>query len=331
MAPSPADASPRSLVVFKFGGTSVGTAGRLRRIVGIVQEAAAKHRVVVVASALSKVTRLLSSGLEAFATHEGEEQDAALDSLVRQMRERHMSQARDVLSEEGTQSYTAILDHRLERMREAFDVVGRDGFSPALRDVILATGEQCAVPMVAAAIHESGLHALLGHATELVVTDDTFGEANVRLSDTEEAVQRWYRTLPDDAVAVVAGFIGATREGHTTTLGFEGSDYSAALFAALLNASSLTRYTDIDALYTDDPRTNSEAERIERISMERAFALTESGRLGMHPKTLRPLVEKEIPMHIRSIIDPDAPGTQIIPEAQMIASPEPGRGEHPSA
>jgi aspartate kinase len=114
-------------------------------------------------------------------------------------------------------------------------------------------------------------------------------------------------------VPVVAGFIGATEAGRTTTLGFEGSDYSAALFARVLEGRCVTRYTDVDGLYTADPSVHEDAERLDRLSMEDAFAMTESGDLGMHPKTLRPLADAHIPMQVRSIVEPEQAGTQILP------------------
>jgi len=201
----------------------------------------------------------------------------------------------------------------LEALRAVFATVEEEGFTPASRDAVLATGEQLSVPMVTLALRDHGLNAPFCDATSLVVTDDTFGEAHVDRPATTERVRQWYSGLAPEAVPVVAGFIGATTNGTTTTLGFEGSDYSAALFAQILRAECLTRYTDVDGLYTDDPETTDDAERLDEISMEEAFALTESGRLGMHPKTLRPLVEAGIPMQVRSIDVPDGQGTRIIP------------------
>lgn len=312
-------ASERSFVVFKFGGTSVGAVDRFRRVVDIVRKTAASARVLVVNSALSQVTRQLSGALDAFTTDTAR-QDAVLAELIDALRKRHRAQAAQVLTPAGQMRYASVVEKRLARLREVFEAVERAGFSPARRDAILAEGEQLAVPMVALALEDAGREAPQGDATRLLRTDDTFGEAVVDREATAAALREWYGRLPSSAVPVIAGFIGGTADGRTTTLGFEGSDYSAALFTAMLNADVLIRYTDVDGLYTCDPRTHEDAERIDRISMEKAFALTESGRLGMHPKTLRPLVEAGIPLHIRSIVDPDAPGTQIVPREQLVSS-----------
>lgn len=299
-------------VVFKFGGTSVGTAERFRTVIDIIRRTASTGRVLAVVSAQGKTTRRLSAGMETFVT-QFTDRAVVVDTLIRDLRERHLAQARQVLSDEAQSAYAECIDERLAALRDVFTAVEADGFTPAARDAVLATGEQLSVPMVTLALRDQGLNAPFCDATSLVVTDDTFGEAHVDRAATAERVREWYGGLAPDAVPVVAGFIGATAQGTTTTLGFEGSDYSAALFAQLLRAECLTRYTDVDGLYTDDPDTNTDAERLDEISMEEAFALTESGRLGMHPKTLRPLVEADIPMQVRSIDVPDGQGTRILP------------------
>jgi len=307
----PFDATPPR-VVFKFGGTSVGTSDRFRTVVDILRRTAETGRVLAVVSAQGKTTRRLSAGMETFVT-QFSDRSVVVDTLIDDLRERHMAQAREVLSEESLAVYADVVDERLQALRDVFERVEEIGFTPAARDAVLATGEQLSVPMVTLALRDRGLTAPFYDATDLVVTDETYGEANVLPEDTTRRIRQWYEGLAPDAVPVVAGFIGASAAGSTTTLGFEGSDYSAALFAQILRAECLTRYTDVDGLYTDDPEKNEEAERLDEISMEQAFALTESGRLGMHPKTLRPLAEASIPMQVRSIDAPDGQGTRIVP------------------
>ena len=313
-------------VVFKFGGTAVGTSERFRTVVDILRRTAETGRVLAVVSAQGKTTRRLSAGMETFVT-QFSDRSVVVDTLIDDLRERHLAQAREVLSDDRQAAYADVIDGQLQHLRDVFSVVEDGGFTPALRDAVLATGEQLSVPMVTLALRDHGHEAPFCDATQLVVTDETFGEANVDLEATTERVRRWYEGLAPDAVPVVAGFIGATAGGTTTTLGFEGSDYSAALFAQILRAACLTRYTDVDGLYTDDPETSADAERLDEISMEQAFALTESGRLGMHPKTLRPLVEAGIPMQVRSIDEPDGRGTRIRPDGTENVRLTPPVGE----
>lgn len=328
---APADVEP-PITVFKFGGTSVGSPERFRSVIEIAAQTADEGRLVVIVSALSNVTRQLSAGLEAFTTQD-RDRDAVLRELVATMRTRHLGQAETVLSDHRADAYADLVHQRLQHLQGVFADVERQGFSPAARDAILATGEQLSVPMVTLALRDAGLAAPHCDVTALMVTDDTFGEANVLHDETTRRLRRWYAELRPTAVPVIAGFIGATEGGRTTTLGFEGSDYSASLTARILGAQCLTRYTDVDGLYTADPKTDPSAERLDEISMEKAFALTESGRLGMHPKTLRPLADAAIPMQIRSIDEPDAPGTRITPDgaADTVMVPRRTPGDAASA
>jgi aspartate kinase len=301
------------LHVMKFGGTSVGSPARMRRVVEAVTHAAGEGRVVVVASALARVTRTLSGALEAFTT-QPRHRAAVQRELVDTLRARHAEQAAELLGADAQAAYADVMAERLAALDAVFDRVRAEGFSPRHRDAVLATGEQCAVPMVAFALQAAGLDAHLGDATALVATDATYGAARVHRDATRERLRAWHDGLPAGAVGVVAGYIGRAPDGSTTTLGFEGSDYSAALVAASLGAARLTRFTDVPCLYTRDPRTDTDAEPLRRLAMQQAYAMTESGHLGMHPKTLRPLVEARIPMHVRCIDDPFTPGTDIVPE-----------------
>lgn len=298
--------------MFKFGGTSVGTPDRFRTVVELIQEAAAEGRVVAIVSALSGVSRQLASGLEAVATCSDPRE--VVEDLAEDLRARHAEQAKVVLGSEQREAYEAVLDERLEFLQRTLTSARQGEHVSAARDAVLAVGEQLSVPMVTFALRDVGLHAPRTDATNLVTTDDSFGAAEVRLDATTERVRSWYRSLAPAAVPVVAGFIGSTEDGATTTLGFEGSDYSAALFAQILRAHAMTRYTDVDGIYTADPESDDEAERIDQLSMEEAFARIESEGLGMHPKTLRPLAEASIPMQVRSIIHPGCAGTRILPD-----------------
>lgn len=310
--------SSRPVVVMKFGGTATGSVGRMRSIGAVVKDACQTVRPVLVVSALSGVTRRLDRGLQAVvAAREADEAEVAsvIDTFLADLKARHRTQAREVLPEALASDYEMALLEQLDALRIRLNTVADTGFTPALRDAVLATGEQLSVPMVVATLRAAGLDATAGDATALIQTDATYGEANVHLEASKTRVTDWFAGLSASTVPVVAGFVGADASGATTTLGFEGSDYTAALLASFLGADSLTRFTDVDGIYTADPNTDAAAQRLDRLTMEQAFAWTESGRLGMHPKTLRPLAERAIPMQVRSIDRPTAPGTQIVPDA----------------
>lgn len=320
LLPDHTNGTSPSFVVFKFGGTSVGVVERFRNVIRVVSETARSSRVLVVHSALSRVTRQLDQALHAFTADTSLPNDTVLADLLHGLRRRHREQAAAVLRPAAQMQYASIVEKRLARLREMFEDIDRDGARPAHRDAVLAVGEQLATPLVALALHEEGLRAPRGDATRLLTTDASYGAARVNMQASRTALRDWCNTLSPHAVPVLAGFIGSTPEGQTTTLGFEGSDYSAALFASILNADLLIRYTDVDGLYTKDPHVHHDATPIDRISMEDAVARTEAGELGMHPKTLRPLVDAGIPLYIRSIVNLEAPGTSIVPQAQMAST-----------
>lgn len=296
------------LKVLKFGGTSVGAADRLHNVAAITREAAETHRPVVVASAASGVTDEL---VEAWRQRE----EDALDehAFTQRIRRRYTALAREALTPVQLPRYARVLDAGELALRTILRAVSRYGVTPAFRDEWLAAGERLSVPLVALVLEQAGLQARPYDATDLIRTDDTYGEADVDLSQTRLQIQRWYRLLASTEVPVVTGFIGATGAGATTTLGRGGSDYSAALLASALGAEVLERWTDVDGIYTDDPRKNEQAKRLACIVLEEAWAWNHAGRLGMHRKALDPLVEARVPVHVRSTAAPDLPGTLILP------------------
>ncbi len=295
-----------ALKVLKFGGTSVGSSERLHRVVEIVCRTAQTHRVVVVTSAVAGVTDTLAAALEAM-----EEGTFSKEALAEGLWARHHVLAAGLLRPAALRAYEETLQDLLlasiERLAHTRPML------PAIADQVLALGERLAAPLLALALQEAGLCATAQDAAALIRTDDTFGAALVDVAETYRQAQRWHAGLPAATVPVVTGFIGATATATTTTLGRGGSDYSAALLAAALRASVLERWTDIDGLYTDDPYTNRQARRLMRIRLEEAWAWNHAGRLGMHRKALDPLVEAEIPIHVRSIAAPEGPGTWILP------------------
>ena len=298
--------------MLKFGGTSVGTPGTLRQIVALVERAATTGDVVVVISAASGVTDNLLQAVDTVAagTH-------TPDEWTRRLDERHTALAAAVLRDEAR--YRLFMHVHLEALRRTLDRIAAGGITQALRDEALATGERLSVPLLTAALHEQGLSAIATDATQLVRTDTRHGAAGVLLETTYAQIRHWYAALPEHTVPVVTGFIGATEDGAITTLGRSGSDYSAALLAAALHADVLERWTDVDGLYTDDPRRHATARRLDRLALDQAQTWNRAGRLGMHSTALEPLVEATIPLHVRSTRSPDAPGTWILPPEHFHA------------
>ncbi len=293
--------------LLKFGGTSVGNADGLRSLSFIVEEAARDDRIVVVVSALGGVTDTLVSLLDQ-APH-GIDASAAEQALY----SRHHVLAGSVLASDSLEEYAVHLQQELRSARRLLDQLQTVTPSPALRDEILAIGERLSAPLVAAALEERGLKAVAQDARTLLRTNSDFGNALIEMADTERLARAWFGQLPPDVIPVVTGFIASDAEGRTTTLGRGGSDYTAALLARALGARVLERWTDVEGLYTDDPRLFPNAKPLRKIDLADAQALAHAGRLGMHSRALDPLVAANIPLHVRCTRKPQGRGTLITP------------------
>jgi aspartate kinase len=300
----------RELRVIKFGGTSVGDAYSIAKVVEIIRAAARESDVVVVASAMSGVTnRLLEAASQSEAGNERivehilkqlrQDHDAALNVLVQSPEEKNrIRQRTDELFQEGTRLCQGTMLLRELTLRA--------------RDAISSLGERLSVPLVAAALKESGVASQAIEATELVVTDSSHGAADPWLDLTRDRCESRLRPLLQQGIVpVVTGFIGATAEGVLTTLGRGGSDYSATILGAVLDANDVVIWTDVDGLLTADPRLVPGAQTIPEISYREAAELAYFGAKVLHPKTLRPVVQRGIPLWIRNTFAPEKPGTKI--------------------
>lgn len=297
-----------SIRVLKFGGTSVGAPDRLREAMSIIRKTNARCQPVVVVSAPAGVTNLLVE-----AADEAPHTPATAEKRSKEIGEFYRPLAADILDDEIVRSrYESVLCPRLSRMKQ--DLTAQASYGSAVRDTLLATGERLMVPLLVAALEERGCAARAIDATTLIRTDASHGNAAVQWTSTRQLVRG---RAPDwsDSVPVITGFIGGTADGTTTTLGRGGSDYSAALIARALEAERLERWTDVDGLYTRDPAVHEDARRLDRLDFDQARSWTKTGRLGMHPRTLDPLIAANVPVHVRCIRRPEASGTRIGPAA----------------
>ncbi len=280
------------LQVMKFGGTSVGDASCIVRTAQIVAQAARENGCVAVVSAMSGVTN---------GQHE-----AALTSLIQREEERaRIRQKMEEVLAEGRRlcEGTALL-------RE---------LTPRTLDAISSLGERLSAPLVAAAVRELGVPSESIEATELIVTDAFHGGAEPQMKLTREKSQARLRPLLEKGlVPVVTGFIGASKDGQLTTLGRGGSDYSATILGAAMDADEVIIWTDVDGVLTADPRLVPEARTIPVISYREAAELAYFGAKVLHPKTLNPVVQAAIPVWIRNSFAPQRPGTKITPEGRSI-------------
>jgi bifunctional aspartokinase / homoserine dehydrogenase 1 len=305
------------LRVMKFGGTSVGDASCISRTAKIVAEWAKGGRCVVVVSAMSGVTnRLIEAAKSAEQGNTG-----AAEAILEALSKQHETALASLIPDK---SKRRSIGKRLEevlaegrRLCEGTALLRE--LTPRALDAISSLGERLSAPLIAAAIHEKGAASQAIEATELIVTDAFHGSAEPQMELTREKSQaRLQPLLEKGIVPVVTGFIGATAEGQLTTLGRGGSDYSATILGAALDAEEVIIWTDVDGVLTADPRLVPEARTIPVISYREAAELAYFGAKVLHPKTLNPVVQAAIPVWIRNSFAPERPGTKITVEGRSI-------------
>ena len=295
--------------VAKFGGTSVGTPERVQRVVELATHDSFEGRRVVVSSAFGGVTDRLLAAVEAAVARTGEHR-----AILREVRERHAEAVLVLAREDERAELSEGLDGLFTEIGELlYGVYLLRECNARFRDAIVSAGERASVPLVAAAFRSAGHEAVALDATAFIRTDDSFGEAAVDFDTTRQRVSETFDALPEDAVAVVTGFVASTADGVTTTLGRSGSDYTATILAGALDAQECVIWTDVDGVLSADPRVVPDAFSLPRLSYEEAAELAHFGAKVLHPRTMRPLQAQGIPLRIKNTLRPDADGTLIGP------------------
>jgi aspartate kinase len=294
-------------VILKFGGTSVGDAEAIGRLVRHVTTAQSRGGAVVVVSALSGVTDRLFQLANAAAAGS----ETSIGTGISELQERHARVAREVVPE--PESLIELIAGQLAELRNLLHAVAtlRDA-SPRTRDAIAAFGELLSSRIVEGACRVAGLPAAWVDPRAVLVTNDTFGCALPLMDETLAAAgEHLAPALAEGRIPVVGGYVGATREGVTTTLGRGGSDYSAAILGASVDATEIQIWTDVDGMMTADPRVVPATHVVPRLSFDEASELAYFGAKVLHPSTILPAVAKSIPVRILNSRRFDGDGTLI--------------------
>jgi aspartate kinase len=306
------------LIVMKFGGTSVGSAERIAQAAQLAVDTAAKgHQVVVVTSAMSKVTDgLIAAARQASTGH--------WDPKLRQdLFDRHKAVADALIGADPARHATVLdaLRQRLDRFEKlCFGLSMVHELTPRLLDAISGTGEMLAAPLVSAAIAARGQASQSIDATELIVTTDQYGGAEPLTEETRTKTRaRLLPVLANGEIPVVTGFIAATLDGVITTLGRGGSDYSASIVGAALDANEVWIWTDVDGVMTANPSEVPEARTLADISYSEASELAYYGAKVLHYKTILPAFRQRIPVRILNSFNPTHPGTRVTVEGDPAA------------
>ncbi len=300
------------MIVYKFGGASVSSASSIKSLAGIVKEC--KEELFIVISAFGKTTNNLEALLSLWYKN-SDKRFSVYNDIVGY----HYNIISKLFPSVNHHVYDVFSELTLNIERRLHDVPG-DNYDFEY-DQLVSYGELISTRIVSAFLETSGLKNQWADARSWLKTDDTFREGKVNYIQTELNIKELVRTRNSN-IYVTQGFIGGTADGHTTTLGREGSDYTAAIIASMLDAVKLVVWKDVPGILTADPLFFPEAEKLDFISYREAIELSFYGAKVIHPKTIKPLQNKNIPLYVKSFLDPGGSGTLIQgPESQSPIRP----------
>ncbi len=296
------------ITVLKFGGTCVGNGANIKATAAVVRKAAERSRVAVVVSAMSGVSSSLLNAVESAPQNSRD----AIRDFVEGLRKRHI-EACEVATPDGAPAIIDLINCRLDGLTETLLEVHERGLSAGTKDMVAAIGEKLSAPIVSGAIAGSIPSEYYYGDDGLIITDDNFMHAEPLMELTGCAIrERLLPTLERGIVPVITGFMGCTRDGRTTILGRGSSDYISAILGACLDADEIQIWTDVDGLLSANPEVVDNPRLIERISFNEASEMAYFGAEVLHPKTLLPAMQKNIPIRTLNLMNPGSGGTLIL-------------------
>ena len=289
--------------VFKFGGASVKNVEGIKNVASIIN-GFKNERLVIIVSAMGKTTNALEKVVEAF--YEGRKDESL--QLFRVVKESHLTTAKYLLVTQYNETYTQLNSFftEVEWLLHDKPVQSFDYYY----DQVVCIGELLSTSIVSAYLNETGITNQWVDVRDVLRTDNNFRDANVDFEITIQNVQAKI-DFTKSGLYVTQGFIGTTDQNESTTLGREGSDYTASIFANIMNGESLTIWKDVKGVMSADPRLFSTATLINELSFNEVIEMAFYGAQVIHPKTIKPLQNKKIPLLVKSFIDPSLPGTVI--------------------
>ena len=289
--------------VFKFGGASIRDAPSFIRIANLLEKFSGQE-IVLIVSALGKTTNALEEVTNAYF-HNKDNANELLDKV----RQKHFDLLKELIPDTHHPAFIDLNDTFVEidwiledQPNESYDYI---------YDQIVSIGEMASTKMLAAYLNYRNVKTQWLDVRDCIRTDNTYREGTVDWKLTEEIISRKIPSLLKNQFVLTQGFLGGTSENFTTTLGREGSDYTAAIFGYSLKAENVTIWKDVPGVLNADPRFFPEARKIDLLSYHEAIEMTYYGATVIHPKTLKPLQNRSIPLHVRCFLDPDEPGTVI--------------------
>jgi len=291
--------------VFKFGGASVNSVERIKNLAAILQHYPSEKLLIVI-SAMGKTTNALEKVTEAF--YAGKKEEAL--QLFEQVKQQHLSTAKYLLVTHYLACEVQLRDFFTEVEWLLHDKPVRD--YDYYYDQVVCAGELLSTAIVSAYLNEAGISNQWIDVRDIFRTDDDFRDANIDWTFTQTAVSNIVVPgLQQHRILLTQGFIGSTDENESTTLGREGSDYSAAVFANMLDAESQTIWKDVESVMNADPKKFPDAQPIPELNYNEVIEMAYYGAQVIHPKTIKPLQNKGIPLYVKCFLDPSLAGTVI--------------------
>ena len=286
--------------IFKFGGASVKDAKGIHNMYRVLEQTGHENTLIVV-SAMGKTTNALEKLIEIYF-----EDSQKAESQLNEVIDYHLGIMNETFDHPNHDVYNEVKE-RFDRLR-TFLQINKSPHYSFVYDQVVSTGELVSTTIITHYLHSKGISANWLDARECIQTDTSYRDANVDWARTEKAIRQ---KVNPDQFYITQGFIGSDDNNFTTTLGREGSDYTAAIFAYCLNGNSVTIWKDVPGVLNADPRHFESTQLLHHISYQEAIELAFYGASVIHPKTLQPLQRKEIPLHVRSFINPKDEGTNV--------------------
>jgi aspartate kinase len=289
--------------VFKFGGASIKDAPSVQNIQQIIKQFGQGQSLVVVVSAMGKTTNALEAILQAF--WEGDD----YETLIQNLHTFHQKIAEGIFWDKKHTVFQEIAGY-FELLKQYLVRTPQTNYNE-LYDQVVSIGELVSSVIVAHALQDEGLKVVWQDAREIIKTDNNWREGTVNWKSTKKQAEKILLPILADSIVLTQGFIGGTSDRKTTTLGREGSDYSAAILANCLKAESQTIWKDVAGVLNGDPKRLPDAQLFAQLSYQEAAEMTYYGASVIHPKTIAPLREKTIPLYVKSFLQPQKSGTCI--------------------
>lgn len=298
-------------MTLKFGGTSVANAQNIKLVLDIVQKKSKKDKLAVVVSAFSGVTDLLLD-----ASKKAAQKDKSYREIIHLIEKKHKDAIDELIPLSEQNELLSVINNAVLELKTLLDgcfLLGE--LSPRTADAVASFGELLSAQIIALA-----LKARYKDSRELIKTNSNFGKANVDFAKTNQLINEFFK--PDNhQVIIIPGFIASDELGNTTTLGRGGSDYTAAIIASATNSESLEIWTDVNGMFTANPKLVKQAIAIENISYQEAMELSHFGAKVLYPPTIQPVLNANIPIWIKNTFEPDNFGTYISNENQTSSIP----------